>query len=147
METQTYPGGELRVSDADRDQAIAELSEHFQAGRLTQEEFEERTGQALQARAGKDLAALFADLPRARVPGVGPAAGRASGPASGQASPGLRRPPEPYRAPIHWIAVAACAAVVAVSVLGGVSSGHHAVFGLVPVLIVLLVVRRLFHRA
>jgi hypothetical protein len=27
--------GYLRVSDADRDSALAELSEHFQAGRLT----------------------------------------------------------------------------------------------------------------
>jgi hypothetical protein len=40
----------------------------------------------------------------------------------------------------------ACAVVVAVSVLGGVGSGHHALFGLAPVLIVLLVVRCLFLR-
>jgi len=54
----------LRVSDADRDGAIAELSTHFQAGRLTADEFEERAGQALQARTAADLAALFTDLPR-----------------------------------------------------------------------------------
>jgi DUF1707 SHOCT-like domain len=36
------PRREIRVSDAERDQAVAELSEHFQSGRLTQEEFEER---------------------------------------------------------------------------------------------------------
>jgi hypothetical protein len=138
METMTYPRGQLRVSDADRDRAIAELSEHFQAGRLTQEEFEERTGQALQARTGKDLAALFTDLPRPRVPGVSPA--------GGSARPGPQRPAEPYRAPIPRVAVVACAVVVAVSVLGGVGPGHHALFGLAPVLIVLLVVRCLFLR-
>lgn len=61
---QDHSAGRLRVSDADRDMAIAELSTHFQAGRLTADEFEERTGQALQARTAADLAALFADLPR-----------------------------------------------------------------------------------
>jgi DUF1707 SHOCT-like domain len=61
--TNSFPSGGIRVSDADRDQAIAELSGHFQAGRLTQEEFEERSGRALQARTGDDLAALFTDLP------------------------------------------------------------------------------------
>jgi uncharacterized protein DUF1707 len=75
------PAGDLRVSDADRDRAISELSEHFQAGRLTADEFDERSGQALQARTGKELAVLFADLPgdRAAVtspppPGPAPAA-------------------------------------------------------------------------
>ena len=57
--TRDHPSGRLRVSDADRDRAIAELSEHYQAGRLTTEELEERTGRALQARTTADLAALF----------------------------------------------------------------------------------------
>ena len=35
-ETSRFPSGEMRASDADRDLAIAELSEHFQTGRLTQ---------------------------------------------------------------------------------------------------------------
>ncbi len=65
--TPAYSAGDLRVSDADRDRAISELSEHFQAGRLTAGEFDERSGQALQARTGKELAALFADLPRDRA--------------------------------------------------------------------------------
>ena len=42
--TKDYPSGGLRVSDADRDRAIAELSEHFQAGRLTAEELAARSG-------------------------------------------------------------------------------------------------------
>ncbi len=138
METMTSPRGQLRVSDADRERAIAELSEHFQAGRLTQEEFEERTGQALQARTRNDLAALFSDLPRDRASGASPAAG--------PVRPGPRQPVEPYRAPIPRVAVVVCAVVVAVSVLGGASSGHHALFGLAPVLIVLLVARFVFLR-
>ncbi len=51
-----YPSGNLRVSDADRDRALAELSEAFQAGRITPGEFDERSGQALHARTGSDLA-------------------------------------------------------------------------------------------
>ena len=32
----SFPAGDLRVSDADRDRAVSELSEHFQVGRLTE---------------------------------------------------------------------------------------------------------------
>jgi len=58
-----YPSGDLRVSDADRDRALRELSDGFQAGRLTADEFDERSGQALSARTGKELTALLTDLP------------------------------------------------------------------------------------
>ncbi len=67
-----YPAGDLRVSDADRDRAISELSGHFQAGRLTIEEFDERSGRAVQARTGNELEVLFADLPRDRAAVAGP---------------------------------------------------------------------------
>jgi Domain of unknown function (DUF1707) len=53
----------MRASDADRDAVLAELGEHFQAGRLTSDELEERTGQTLQARTFGELARLTADLP------------------------------------------------------------------------------------
>ena len=58
-----YPVGDLRVSDADRDRAVSELSEAFQAGRITHEEFEQRSGHALRARTGNELSALLTDLP------------------------------------------------------------------------------------
>src|SRR6266702_1109083 len=61
--TKDHPAGSLRVSDADRDRAIAELSEHYQAGRLTTEELEDRTGRALQARTTADLPALLSGHP------------------------------------------------------------------------------------
>jgi hypothetical protein len=59
-----YPAGDLRVSDADRDRALRELSEAFQAGRITADEFDARSEQALGARTGKELTGLLADLPR-----------------------------------------------------------------------------------
>jgi hypothetical protein len=58
-----YPPGEMRVSDADRDQALGELSLAFKAGRLTPDELDQRSGQALAARTGDELTALLADLP------------------------------------------------------------------------------------
>jgi hypothetical protein len=65
--TRDYPAGDLRVSDADRDRALGELSEAFQAGRLTTEEFKQRSEHALGARTGNELAALLADLPLDRA--------------------------------------------------------------------------------
>lgn len=66
-----YQPGTMRASDADRDEVLAELSKHFQAGRLTLEEFDERSDLALHARTYGELADLTRDLPvsaPARVP-------------------------------------------------------------------------------
>ena len=53
----------LRVADADREQVADELREHMVAGRLTQEEFEERLGRAYEASTRAELDALKVDLP------------------------------------------------------------------------------------
>ena len=58
-----FPPGDLRVSDAERDLAVSELSRAFQVGRLTTEEFQERSEQAYAARTGNELTALLGDLP------------------------------------------------------------------------------------
>jgi hypothetical protein len=58
-----YPPGDLRVSDAERDRALSELSEALQAGRITAGEFDQRSGQVLRARTGKELTVPLADLP------------------------------------------------------------------------------------
>jgi len=58
-----FPPGDLRVSDADRDRAVSELGNAFRVGRVTADEFDQRSGQALRARTGKELTALLADLP------------------------------------------------------------------------------------
>jgi len=56
-----YPA--MRASDADRDQVVEQLSLHFQDGRLTSDEFDERSTLALQARTLGDLDELLTDLP------------------------------------------------------------------------------------
>ena len=57
--------GELRIGDAERDAAVSALGEHYAAGRLTKEEFDERSGRAWSARTEADLTPLFSDLPSA----------------------------------------------------------------------------------
>jgi len=61
----------LRVSDADREQAVLALREHLLAGRLTLAEFSERVEAALRARFGGELARVQEDLPEVflEVPG------------------------------------------------------------------------------
>ena len=63
-----FPHGDLRVSDADRGRALSELGEAFRVGRITADEFDRRSGQALRARTGKELTALLADLPLDGLP-------------------------------------------------------------------------------
>lgn len=76
METDArgFPKGDLRVSDADRDRALAELSKAYQAGRITSEELDERSSQALTARTGRQLRVPLADLPVVRTPAAPPRA-------------------------------------------------------------------------
>jgi hypothetical protein len=68
------PGhGLVRASDADRDRAIETLAGASAEGRLSLEEYSERTEAALRARTVADLAGLTADLPAAPRGGPGPA--------------------------------------------------------------------------
>jgi hypothetical protein len=54
---------DLRLSDADRERALSELDRHYRVGRLTAEEFDERSRLILQAKTTGQLAGLFDDLP------------------------------------------------------------------------------------
>jgi hypothetical protein len=64
--THTEPGGSLvRASDADRDRIVDALAAASAEGRLTLEEYAERSEAALAARTLGDLAGLTADLPAA----------------------------------------------------------------------------------
>jgi Domain of unknown function (DUF1707) len=53
----------LRASDADRERLVDELEQHAIDGRLTTDEFEQRTGQAYEAKTVGQLQALRQDLP------------------------------------------------------------------------------------
>jgi Domain of unknown function (DUF1707) len=53
----------LRLSDADRETAVDLLSEQYAVGRLTREEFDERSDAVWSAKTQGDLAPIFVDLP------------------------------------------------------------------------------------
>lgn len=123
--TKGYPSGSMRVSDADRDRAIAELSEHYQAGRITTEEFEDRSGRALRARTTADLADLFTDLPRRQAPTTGVTA-------TGTA-PARPAKAWPARVPVAPVTILAVIAVLALL------SGHLFHIAWVPVVAIVVV--------
>ena len=54
---------DLRIADADRERAVAQLSKHAGDGRLTLDEFEERVGEVYAARTNGDLRPVFRGLP------------------------------------------------------------------------------------
>jgi hypothetical protein len=65
-----YSDQHLRVSDADRQAVADRLAEHFADGRLDQAEFDDRVGQAMNAKTRADLSGLFSDLPETGAPAV-----------------------------------------------------------------------------
>ncbi len=64
--TGNYLPAQMKASDSDRDAVVSDLGEHFQAGRLTAGEFDERMGRALAARTWGELRDLLTDLPATR---------------------------------------------------------------------------------
>lgn len=93
MTENTGPGRRpLRIGDAERERAVADLGEHYAAGRLTEDEHSERTDQAYQARTQADLDALFDDLPRE------------GGPQDEQQGQGQWGPPWGKQGPPPWAA-------------------------------------------
>jgi len=123
------PAAQMKASDAERDEVVAALSEHFQAGRLTTQELEDRTGLALSARTLGELDALTTDLPAGRQT---KSAAEASPQRCGHAA---------------FAVIAAVLAVLAVvALVAGVGSDHHGLDVWVVVPIALIVVRRLSRR-
>jgi len=61
-------GVDERVSDSDREQAVASLQDHLLAGRLTLEEFSERVDRAYRAVGRGDLERVRAGLPAIEQP-------------------------------------------------------------------------------
>jgi hypothetical protein len=120
------PGG-LRASDADRDRAVSKLTSHFEAGRLTSEEFDDRSGRALRARTQGELAELLADLPPDVAPVPEPAI---SAGGVGQRLPGG----------ISRLAVILTVVVIAL-VVSGVHH-HQSLIGVAPVVAGLFFVLR-----
>ncbi len=107
----------LRAADRDREEVVGLLREHYAQGRLTMEEFDERSTRAYKAKTMGELSPLTEDLPAAAAP-----QGTAWSPAR-----------------MRWIAVAAVlgtALVVTLAVVAG-----HAFFALPTWLVVLVAIK------
>lgn len=91
---------EPRIGDAEREMAGARLGDHYAAGRLEHEEYDERLDAVFSARTRADLDQLFWDLPQPAAPSV-------TTRATPRAGAGFPR----------WVPVAVIAILVAVAVL------------------------------
>jgi Flp pilus assembly protein TadB len=75
---------EMRIGDREREAAASALGEHFAAGRITREEYDERSAVVWAARTNSDLMPVFADLPPLR-----PSTPRAQRTAAARREPGM----------------------------------------------------------
>jgi hypothetical protein len=158
-------GNEMRVGDAEREAAAAELREHYASGRLTLDELNERIDKAFAAKSRGDLNVLMTDLPSRRpseaagLPEAGPTgdsgpfgAGGPFGP-SGPFGPGGGgwnsgpRAAGPLRtAGSVFVTMLVVAAVFLVGTLGVFGIGAGRPFGIVLILAAFGLLRRLFFR-
>lgn len=132
--TGNYLPAAMRASDTDRDAVLSALSEHFQAGRLTAGELDERTGRALAARTWGELGELVADLPAGRT------ASRTPAPSS--AATARPQPPSWHVAP-QVVAALAGIAITAIVLLNVTHGGRGLIW---PLLAVMFVARPMTRR-
>jgi hypothetical protein len=59
---------EVRIGDSEREHAVSALGEHYLAGRITKEEYDERAAAAWTAKTASQLQPLFWDLPVQQKP-------------------------------------------------------------------------------
>jgi hypothetical protein len=90
----------MRVGDAEREAAAAELQEHFASGRVNQDELNERLAAVFAAKTRGDLSTIFTDLPSSGHGWAGASApgGRTSGPSGPFGADGPFGPGGPFGA-------------------------------------------------
>ncbi|MFY9652150.1 MAG: DUF1707 domain-containing protein [Trebonia sp.] len=158
-------GNEMRVGDAEREAAAAELREHYASGRLTLDELNERVDKAFAATTRGDLNALMTDLPSARpgwssagasgpsgssalppgAPGA-PGAGGPFGPGGSGWNSGPRAAGPMRTAGSVLVTMLVVAALFLVGTLGAFGIGAGRPFGIVLILAAFGLLRRLFFR-
>ncbi len=127
---------DIRASDSDREQVVEILRDAYAAGRLTLEEFDERTSAAFAGRTWGTLRELTTDLPQQARLGVDLATPAQSVPAPAKAPPHSRQPPRRQLAPMLPILV----------LWFGMSLAARDPAALIPVLVLLVMALRLAGR-
>ena len=107
----------MRAGDADRSTVVAKLGRHLGEGRLTVEEFDERTAQAHAAVYLDQLPPLLADLPGDPPPA-----------------------PRPARPPVRGLPVGLLV-LVALVLTASVAAATHGVVPIFPVVLLFLFLR------
>ncbi len=108
---------QIRIGDTERDAAAAALGEHYAAGRLTKDEYDERIDRVWAAKYEGDLAPLFGDLPR-RSSLATPARGVATT-GTGHSSPRRRPGPPLGFHPLMLLGPIVVAGIIAAAVVAG----------------------------
>ena len=162
-------GNEMRVGDAEREAAAAELREHYASGRLTLDELNERIDKVFAAKTRGDLNVLMTDLPSRRpgeaagapgaprTLGAGPSGAGGPfgtggpfgpsgpfGPGGGGWNSGPRAAGPVRTAGSVLVMMLAVAALFLVGTLGVVGIGTGRPFGIVLILAAFALLRRLF---
>ncbi|HVK25088.1 MAG TPA: DUF1707 domain-containing protein [Actinokineospora sp.] len=122
-----FPQSEMRIGDAEREDGLRALGVHMSAGRLTVDEYGDRSAKVTTATTRGELTALFVDLPDPR-PHYGPPAviRQTHSPMPAYA----RRPPPAVRRPSNLL-------VPIAAVVGAILFFR---FGLFPLLFLPLIV-------
>jgi len=157
-------GNEMRVGDAEREAAAAELREHYASGRLTLDELNERIDKAFAAKTRGDLNVLMTDLPSRRpeaagTPGAPGAIGGGPsgaggpfgpsgpfGPGGGGWSSGPRAAGPVRTAGSVFVTMLVVGALFTVGFLGAFGFGPSRPIGIVLILAAFGLLRRLFFR-
>ncbi|MEV6912339.1 DUF1707 domain-containing protein [Amycolatopsis sp. NPDC051071] len=123
----------MRLSDAERQDALEALEEHVRTGRLDIDEFGTRSAKISAARMASDLEPLFTDLPSPRPSALLPLAAM---PGVAQASAKSDAPPA------KWLTASAVPIAAAVAIaLFFFTRGTFLVF-LLPLAVALIISRR-----
>jgi uncharacterized protein DUF1707 len=161
----------MRVGDAEREAAAAELREHYASGRLTLDELNERIDKVFAAKTRGDLNALMTDLPSRRpggpagLPEAGPTGAGGPfgtggpfgdggpfgpsgpfGPGGGGWNSGPRAAGPLRTAGSVFVTMLVVAALVLVGTLGAFGIGAGRPIGIVLILAAFGLLRRLFFR-
>ncbi|WP_051386123.1 DUF1707 SHOCT-like domain-containing protein [Actinokineospora inagensis] len=105
------PPSELRIGDAEREDALRALGEHMSLGRLSVDEYGDRSAKITTARTQGELVALFGDLP-APKPGV---------PVAPAPAPVVVKPSAPAEWADRPLAQRLFAALIPLAWLGGIA--------------------------
>lgn len=127
------PQPEMRIGDAEREDGLRALGEHMAAGRLTVDEYGDRSAKVATARTRGELLSLFTDLPEPRP--------RFHAPPPVFAAP---PPPMPYL-PSRPLGLRMSSALVPIAIVLGIFLAFR--FGFFPFIVLPIIVAAMVNRS